>query len=805
MLSNLKVPQISLLVFLAVFSSCGLKVGEKAKDDTTVEIASVACLDESMESLMRIFKAEARDAEVAPALSCLSTTIQTFATNIKGANKEHFTTEELVYFLNKNIITKGEKIPDSLALEIMKIKVSILGGNESLLTKQELHQLRTIIDQMTPDAVRLNRHMAVILKKWKYAYLTKAAKEKRFNEAHIALTAFTDKLFSYFSKSNTEYDINSGIDLIKEFLKYTEATADQIADVETYRAVAVTVKKNFVGQNTSIIKTTDWPVISKALSSALFLIQRSAYFMKVDALDYEFSTHNKLSRYGLIAQDIAADLYEVLQMQGERTVTHEQIAETFNVVFEAFDMNMKITTSMMKDITLLKNAIIDVNDTNSLSAWNKQDFLLLKSKLNLLLSEAGMALSTINRMDQNPSWKTDYAVFSQMENEFNQSLNRAVEIFEGRYDLQYIKALMISVNESELIKIDEILKNYDKYYNLTVSGKKLITSVGGTSLKATDIKNLLSLAGRGYFHVLEYKNYIKPVEFKNEKFAALLLNILPKVKTTLNDALKFNLSEFFSTEDFLETYSIACADLELKPIMTRQSLEVILKALWSHILIDPDHRISGQILPGLNQEALNNLYIYVKLLFDSNNLGAQILQKNANPSQVQIVSAIHDQMNATNDHYELQILKEIDAAFSGPVPLTTQKGYLKILDPNSDVYSYADMQISNIVRIAARLITLSYATSLDNVKKMDALEGQLTLDELRFGFDQLKSVLYEKDIVNPAIIDFTGKRFQEANLFVSRANGDDFASFLEIHDIAIHLITASARAKDMRDNIYNHC
>jgi hypothetical protein len=49
------------------------------------------------------------------------------------------------------------------------------------------------------------------------------------------------------------------------------------------------------------------------------------------------------------------------------------------------------------------------------------------------------------------------------------------------------------------------------------------------------------------------------------------------------------------------------------------------------------------------------------------------------------------------------------------------------------------------------------------------------------------------------------KRFQEADLFVSRSNGDDLASFLEIHDIAIHLISGTARATKTHDNIYTHC
>jgi hypothetical protein len=804
MLSNLKLSQLSLCIVL-ILSSCGLKVGEKAKDDSTVEITSVACLDASTETLKRVFKAEARDAEVAPALDCLSTTIQTFTTNIKGAHRDYFTTQELVYFLNKNIITQGTKIPDSLAHEIMKIKVSILGGNTDQFTKAELNQLRRIIEQVTPDAVQLNKHMAIIVEKWNYSQLSKVEKEKKFNEAHLALSVFTDKLFSLFSKSPTEYDINSGIDLIRQFLIYSDANQEHIDDIETYRPIAVAVKKNLIGDNTPVIKTQDWPIVSRALSSTLFLIQRNTYFMKESSPDYEFSTNNKVSRYGLLAQDIAADVYEVLNMQVDRIVTHEQIAETFNVAFQAFGMNVKITTLMMKDISLLKNAIIDVDDTNEVNAWNKNDFKLLAVKLNVLLREVGMVLTTIKQMDQDPLWKTDYTVFNQREIEFVQSIDKVVSVFEGRYDLYYIKPLLNSLKEAELINDSKFLTDYDKYYNVIVSAKKLVTSVGGTSLKANDLKNLISLAGRAYFHVLEYNNYIKPIEYKNDKFAPALLNILPKAKITLTDALKYNLNGFFSTEDFLETYSLACRDLELKPILTNPSLEVVLKALWSHILINPDRRISGQILPGLNQEALNNLYMYVKLLFDSNKLGSEIFNARANPKQVQLISTIHEIMNRTTDPYELQILKEMNAAFSGPVPLTTQNGLLKILDINSDSYSYADIQMSNIVRVAARLLTLSYSSSLDNVLQMDQMQSPLTLDELRFAFDQLKPVIYEKDIVNPEVIDFMGKRFQDANLFVSRANGDDFASFLEIHDIAIHLITGSARASKTHDNIYNHC
>ncbi len=804
MFSNYKFQIIVVFAFMWL-TSCGLKIGEKVQDDRSVKISSTECLDESLKSMKRIFKAQARDAEVAPALNCLSTTIQAFTTSIKGANKDYFTRQELVYFLNKNIITQGTQIPDSLAYEIMKIKVSVLGGDKDQLTKAELGQLRRLIDQMTPYAIELNKHMDIIVSQWDYTKLSKDDKERRFNQAHVALTTFTDQLFLNFSKTPTEYDINSGIDLIKEFMTYGEASIEQIQAVENYRAIAVAVKKNVVGDPTALIKNGDWPVVSKALSSTLFFIQRHAYFMQADAPDYEFSNKNKVSRYGLMAQDIAAAVYEVLDMQGDRIVTHEQIAETFNIVFKVLDMKLTITTATMKDISILKNALIDVDTSDEVSAWNKNDFKLLTTKLSPLLREVGMILTTIDQMDQNAGWKTDYAIFNQKEVEFVQSIDTVVAIFEGRYDLQYMRPLLISLNEAGLIKDTNFIAEFDKYYNLIVNSKKLITSVGGTSLKANDLKNLISLSGRGYFHYLEYENYLKPVEFKNEKFAALALNLIPKVKATLTDALKYNVTGFLSTENLLQTYFSACADLKLIPILSEASLQVAFKTLWSNILIDADRRISGQILPGFNQEALNNLYTYVKLLLMGNKLGAEIFQMQAHPSQSQLISAVQDRAQKTSDSTELQILKEMKAAFSSPVPLTAQDGLLKILDDSPQTYSYSDMQTSNLVRVAARLTTLSYATTLYRVQLMDQLESQLTLLEMQTAFDQIKSILYEKDLVNPEIVDFMGKRFQDANLFVARSNGDDFMSFLEFHDLALHLISGSIRAKKTHDYIYSHC
>lgn len=805
MLFNFKNFKLVFLLGLLFITSCGLKIGEKPKQENKIEVASVACLNNSIETLKRIFKAEANDAEVAPAFNCLSETVKTFSTSIQGQNKSYFTTEELVYFLNRNIITQGSKIPDSLARELMKIKVSFLGGEKEVLTKNELDQLRLVIDFITPEAVLLNPHMNIIVKKWNPSNLTPEEKEYKFNEAHKALTVFSDKLFSQFSKSPTGYDINSGIDLIKEFLAFNESSSETISHIENYRGIAVAVKKNLIGDTSPIIQSSDWRVVSHALSDTVFLIQRSYYFTSLEASGNTYSQNNSLSRYGLLAQDIATDVYGVLDMQNSKSVTLTQIAETFNEVFKAFELNLELNESIMKDITLIKNAVINNSDESPINSWSKNDFYLLSFKMNTLFREIGIMLSQIDEMDQDSAWKTDYTVFNKAEYNFVQSLERLVPIIDGRYDLQYVSPLLNSLKQAGLIKSDVFIQDYEKYYNTIVSTKKLFTAVDGTSLKSNDLKNLISLLGQGYFHFLEYNNYIKLFDYKNEVFAEKFLNLLPKIKQTLSDALDQNQNGFFSTEDFLNLYTVACTDLKLKSFLSPESLKIVLDALWTNILIDFNHRISGQILPGFNKEALNNLYFYVKLLFDSNYLAQNILKANPSPHQAELISSIHSEMNNTQDPYTLQILKEMEAAFSGPVPLTTQNGLLKILDPQSNVYSYADLQMSNIVRVAARIITLSYSTSISEIFKMDQMQSQLTRPELQFAFDQLKSVLYEKDIVNPLTVDFIGKRFQDANLFVSRSNGDDFLSYLEIHDIAIHMITGSARAVKTHDNIYNHC
>ena len=57
---------------------------------------------------------------------------------------------------------------------------------------------------------------------------------------------------AFFSKSKTAYDVNSGIDLIKEFMIHGNLSPESIKTVEVYRAIAVAVKETPTGAHVTL-------------------------------------------------------------------------------------------------------------------------------------------------------------------------------------------------------------------------------------------------------------------------------------------------------------------------------------------------------------------------------------------------------------------------------------------------------------------------------------------------------------------------------------------------------------------------
>ena len=70
-----------------------------------------------------------------------------------------------------------------------------------------------------------------------------------------------------------------------------------------------------------------------------------------------------------------------------------------------------------------------------------------------------------------------------------------------------------------------------------------------------------------------------------------------------------------------------------------------------------------------------------------------------------------------------------------------------------------------------------------------------TLNEVAVGYEKIRPAIVELDLIDKENTTFISSRYREANLFVSRANGDEYANFTEMHDLYIHIMSGLKRAK----------
>lgn len=564
---------IYLITFLSLLS-CGLKVGEKSESELVVENTSSACLDESFETLARMFKSEVyqsnEDRKISHSLNCISQLIRDFTRHVHGAQPDSFTAEEVTYFINQNLLKNKTALSNTFIKEIFKLKVALLGGSPTALTKTELVYLQKVIHQLTPGIIELNRYMPIINQKWHHQDLSSKVKEA------------------------------------------------------------------------------------------------------------EFGASNK-----------------------------------------AF-------------ITLIKETSI---------------------------------------------------------------------LFKGEYDLNNLTSLLTELKNANWIS----LVDYNSYVHSLISFKQLFTANSSPRLGINDLHQLMPLTARIYFHYLQYKNFLEPLKYEDPQYALNALKFLPDTKNTLHEILLLNTKGYISSEHILQAYMSVFDVLKTESPLSSHSIEVLLKILWSNVLNPPENRLQQSVLPGLNRLAIDRLYEYISELFLSDHLTSRLFLAQSYYEQKEIIQELLRQAELTPVPEQKKTYYDIISMINSPAPLTFDSYFLKILNSSSSAYTYHALQLSNLARHAARIVTQSYAHTFKTVENTETLTSQLSLLELEMAFNQFKNILVELDLLTANTSTFMSSRFEEANLFIARSDGNQWMSFHEAHDLALHLISGTLRAQKIRPFIVANC
>lgn len=274
MFSKLLIFSFSAVLFLTL--GCGLKLGEKNKEENIAEIKSASCVRQSMDQLKLFFAGDATDEQVSESLICLQNVLISFKDNIRGQKQNSYTPDEIANFLSKQFLKDDTEFSKEFLAEIMKLKVALVGGITKGITRNEIEAISNFVARLKPEVVKLNPHMKVIVSKWS-PESDQQVKEKKFLDAKAALEVFLNRVALLLASTGRGYELNDLVNLVVEAAKFSKSDDEIINKISTAKTLIIKFKETMIGGNTSLTGS-EWVPFAKTLGEIFSQSLRYKYF-----------------------------------------------------------------------------------------------------------------------------------------------------------------------------------------------------------------------------------------------------------------------------------------------------------------------------------------------------------------------------------------------------------------------------------------------------------------------------------------------------------------------------------------------
>jgi len=289
------------LTLAVIFSvSCGLKLGEKNKSENVLEFKSASCLSSSLENLKVFLNGEASSEQVTESIFCLQEAIKTFKENVRGKNNDVYSSEEISNFVTSKLLKGEKKINQEFMLEIMNLKVVLVGGHTHIITKDEIDGIISIIERLKPEIAKLAPHMKILTSKWRpqsTGAADAALVESKFVQAKNALEAFLNRLGNLLASTERSYQISDLMNLIIEITKFSKGNDESLKKIVTTKGLIIKFKESIIGGN-SALTGKEWLPFTRTLGEVYSQILRYKYFydnLKAEQVTEKWKVHQQMT------------------------------------------------------------------------------------------------------------------------------------------------------------------------------------------------------------------------------------------------------------------------------------------------------------------------------------------------------------------------------------------------------------------------------------------------------------------------------------------------------------------------------
>jgi hypothetical protein len=218
---------------LFLFSGCDKFFKNDQKGPSPIvqfQATEFLCLKEVPNSLESYLRDEADVKTSRSMFICADRVLRVFSVLTTGENPNQFSGPELQLFLNRYLDLKN-KISDEFMIQLMKVKVLLVGGSEEALTREEIGSLKASLKNLADVAVSLRGH-------WKFFLFTEDSKlvtQARIDSERLLMRSAIFKILdsakisqSHYSWSDFSALVTSAAHFLTTRLQEGESTRESI-------------------------------------------------------------------------------------------------------------------------------------------------------------------------------------------------------------------------------------------------------------------------------------------------------------------------------------------------------------------------------------------------------------------------------------------------------------------------------------------------------------------------------------------------------------------------------------------------
>lgn len=810
MFSNFRL-QALLVGFLAcgnlLLTGCDTKIGEKPPDEEAYTFSGAECLSSASPTVKAFVLGDAKVNDVNALWDCVGSAVTQFKQRVRGSSADRYTSQEIATFLEKNFFDKKQKttISPELQLEFMKIKQLLIGGGRDYITRKEIDTAAETFEVLRQVTVGLNPYMKVLALNWSVTRVNNVQTDMAyFEEANAAVQKGARTLATLFQKNGQTYALTDFLSLIKELSKFFGEDWQFKKTIEQYMPVVQKVKKALAGGDENIVAPSEWRRF--ALLGSRGYVQYLRYYYFIKSTD-DTGAGYRLAYMSRTVEDILSVFEDLTAQKPQGTVSRDEVTElllTLNRIWPDFKISAGLVNESMKVKQLLFGGNADSFTTNDFNTAR-----LKVSRLKSLIERFMPYWSIYGQEWDKTLYSADDAQKFFMESQFVlEATGRELGVlFEGSYDLKNLKKL---AQEYEALyppknPKDSLVDLVDKYTPLAVDVKKVVLG-GDSSLKKGNWSVVLGFGARVYTDYLYYSYFLKDVKWNKPEPVANLSVLANQTLNIFHDLLQVKDSNKITRPE-LSVLMKDLLDLKILPKgMDQTAMDQLAKVLVNNVLIMPEHRIAGVIPNALNFESIEVIRKELQVWLDTEYFIAKI-SDNWKPEEGISAKDLLATINKgqRSDGISLHLadgLRELALSVDSPAPLTVDsEGRFNISNKVDQVYTQKSLKQLNLDRAMSRIAIRSFVNEMSRITTYTGAK----LEEVRFGFNELKVIFVQMGLLDPNNNAFGDSRFRDANLFTPHSNGDSLASYQEITDLVAMIWSGLNINSNLKKELQKDC